>query len=74
MDFEFGDDAYEVEQMTLLWLREDLGLPPYLGKRNMPQHGYTETVSADEIDAFMIWQRVEKFSGRVLRRRVSRVS
>jgi recombinational DNA repair protein (RecF pathway) len=74
MDFEVGDDAYEVEQLTLLWVREDLGLPPYVGKRKMPQSGYTETINAEEIDALMIWKQVEKLSRSVLRRRAAEIS
>jgi len=68
MGFTLGEDAYQVEQETLRWLREDLGLPPYLSKRSMPQHGFTETVSADEIDALEIWRYVEKISHKNARR------
>ncbi len=56
--FENGNNAFEVEQELLLWIREDLSLPVYLGKAQMPQGGFTETVDAKEIELSEIVNRV----------------
>jgi hypothetical protein len=48
--FSTGEIAYQIEQETLLWLRDDVALPPYLSPDLMPQGGWTETVDASEID------------------------
>ena len=60
--FELGDDAYRVEQATLKWLRNELELPTFLSSIDMPQGGWSETVSADEIDLVTIWEQVSKFA------------
>jgi Zn finger protein HypA/HybF involved in hydrogenase expression len=56
--FENGNNAFEVEQELLLWIREDLSLPVYLGKAQMPQGGFTETVDAKEIELSEIVNKV----------------
>ena len=60
--FSRTDDAFEVEQNILEWLRKDKGLPPFLSESEMPQGGYTETVDASEIDLVTIWNKVEKIA------------
>jgi recombinational DNA repair protein (RecF pathway) len=60
--FESADQAYEIEQEILRWLREDKGLPPFLSLSEMPQRGWTETVNASEIDLPTIWAKVEELS------------
>jgi hypothetical protein len=61
-DFTTGEDAFNVEQETLIWLRETKNLGIYLSKTEMPQGGETETVDASEIDLPTIWAKVEEFS------------
>ena len=51
-----GAVAYEIEQRALAALRIDLRLPPALDSIQMPQAGWSETVSADDIDALTIWK------------------
>ena len=60
--FSTGEIAYQIEQETLLWLRDDVALPPYLSPDLMPQGGWTETVDASEIDLPTIWLKVEELS------------
>ena len=60
--FLTADQTYEIEQEVLRWLREDKGLPPYLSGEQMPQRGWTETVSATEIDLPSLWAKVEELS------------
>jgi len=60
--FLTADQTYEIEQEVLRWLREDKGLPPYLSAEQMPQRGWTETVSANEIDLPSLWAKVEDLS------------
>jgi hypothetical protein len=62
MDFQTGNDAFQVEQETLVWLREVKKLGIYLSKSEMPQGGETETVDASEIDLPTIWAKVEELS------------
>lgn len=45
-----GAQAPPIERAILAWWRNDLALPPYLSKNEMPQAGWTETVDADAID------------------------
>lgn len=61
-DFPTGDEAFNVEQKTLIWLRETKGLGMYLSKAEMPQGGETETVDASEIDPPTIWAKIEELS------------
>lgn len=62
MDFKTGDLAFQVEQETLVWLREIKKLGVYLSKAEMPQGGETETFDASEIDLATIWAKVEELS------------
>jgi hypothetical protein len=62
MDFQTGEDAFQIEQATLIWLREVKKLGMYLSKSEMPQGGETETVDASEIDLPTIWAKVEELS------------
>lgn len=45
-----GRRALSIEKTVLASWRNELGLPPYLSKAEMPQEGWTETVDADAID------------------------
>ena len=62
LSFNSGDEAFEVEQQTLLWLRTQVKLGIFLSQDLMPQGGYTETVDASEIDLPTIWAKVEELS------------
>jgi hypothetical protein len=62
LDFEKTDDAFQIEQKVLTWLREVKGLGVYLSEFEMPQGGYTETVDASYIDLPNIWAKVEELS------------
>jgi hypothetical protein len=61
-DFVSGEEAFNVEQNTLIWLREEKNLGVFLSKAEMPQGGETETVDALEIDLPTIWAKVEELS------------
>jgi hypothetical protein len=58
LDFEVGEQAFQLEQRILTWLRIELKLPPYLSKHEMPQRGETETVGSDSISLEEIWKKV----------------
>jgi hypothetical protein len=45
-----GEIAYEVEQATLAWWRAELGAGPFMNAEEMPQGGWTETISADAVE------------------------
>ena len=62
IDFESTEDAFKVEQLTLKWLREVRHLPQYLGKKDMPQGGSSETVDASEIDLAQIWKTINRIT------------
>ena len=62
MVFETADDAFQIEQKVLAWLRQDRQLAIYLSVFEMPQGGYTETIDASEIDLPTIWAKVEELS------------
>jgi hypothetical protein len=62
MDFQTGEEAFQIEQEALVWLREVKKLGMYLSKSEMPQGGETETVDASEIDLTTIWAKVEELS------------
>lgn len=62
IDFETGDDAYQIEQQVLTWLRLKKGLGIFLSKEQLPQGGYSETVEAGEIELVTIWAKIEKLS------------
>lgn len=44
-----GMDATRHEQALLKWLREELEVDPFLTEEDMPQGGWTETASTDEV-------------------------
>ena len=62
LDLDTGEEAYEIEEKILEWLRFDLQLPKYLVSEQMPQGGHTETVDGAEIDLATIWSKVEELS------------
>ena len=62
LDFETADDAFIIEQSTLVWLRKEKKLQAFLSEFEMPQGGYTETIDASEIDLPTIWAKVEELS------------
>jgi len=62
LDLDTGEEAYEIEERILEWLRFDLQLSKYLVPEQMPQGGHTETVDASEIDLPTIWAKVEQLS------------
>ena len=61
-DFETADDAFQVEQRILFWLREERKLSIFLSALEMPQGGFTETIDAAEIDLQTIWAKIEELS------------
>ena len=57
--FETGVDARSVERSVLLWWRQDLALPVWLGKEEMGRlAGFTETANADEIPQLGLIHRI----------------
>ncbi len=62
IDYETGEEAFQIEQQVLLWLRQIKGLGIYLTKSQLPQGGYSETIDAAEIDLPAIWAKVGEFS------------
>ena len=62
LNLDTAEEAYEIEQAVLTWLRYDLDLQQYLLPEQMPQAGHTETVDASEIDLVTIWAKVEQLS------------
>jgi hypothetical protein len=62
MEFKTAEKAYEVEQMTITWLRFEMVLPQYLSPEQMPQRGHTETVDASEIDLPILWSKIIELS------------
>lgn len=52
--------AYELEQEILSWIRNELDLPIFLSADEMPQGGHTETVSAEELDSWTIWEEINR--------------
>jgi hypothetical protein len=57
-----GDEAIRIESKILRWWRQELGLPHHLSPEQMPQGGFTETVSADAVSAKQVWDRVRKLN------------
>ncbi len=57
-----GQLAYEIEQLVLAWWRTQLQLGPYLSREEMPQGGWTETVSAADIEMPEIVEIIEAAS------------
>jgi len=62
LDLDTGEEAYEIEEQILEWLRLDLSLQKYLVSEQMPQGGHTETVDASEVELATIWAKVEELS------------
>lgn len=62
MNFAVTDEAFQVEQKVLNWVRNVRNLEVYLSELEMPQGGYTETIDAEEISLSAIWEKVEEFS------------
>ena len=63
LTLDTAEEAYEIEQAVMSWLRYDLGLPRFLSSEEMPQGGHTETFSAEEIDSWTIWEEVTRVAG-----------
>jgi hypothetical protein len=63
--FDIGNDAYLLEQEVLKWMREEMKLPAFLTAMDMPQGGWTETVSDAEIDLPTIWEKVREIREQV---------
>jgi hypothetical protein len=63
LTLDTAEEAYEIEQAVISWLRYDLGLPRFLSSEEMPQGGHTETFSAEEIDSWTIWEEVTRVAG-----------
>lgn len=59
-ELDNGELALELEQGVLVWLRQEMGLPIYLSKKEMPHGGWTETVSADGISILKIRNKFEE--------------
>ena len=57
-----GKLALAIEKDILDWWRTDLALPVHLGKQEMPQGGWTETVDSTEIDLAATIQRVRNLA------------
>ena len=53
-----GERAMLIEAEILDWWRGELALPAYLGPQEMKQGGWTETVSAEEIDLAVTIRRI----------------
>jgi hypothetical protein len=62
----YGEVAETIEAGILDWCRNDLGLPPYLSKNEMPQCGWTETVDADAIDILATIKRIKILAATLL--------
>jgi hypothetical protein len=58
VNFETLEEAANVEKEILKWLRLELGLPFTLTPKQMPQGGWTETVSSEDIGLKNIWEKV----------------
>jgi hypothetical protein len=48
--FSTGELAGKAESAVLAYFRNELELPPFLGPTDMPQGGYTETVSSSGLN------------------------
>ena len=53
-----GERALLIEAEILEWWRGELALPAYLGPQEMTQGGWTETVSAEDIDLVLTIRRI----------------
>lgn len=64
-DFEYGEDAYNIEQQILKWVKKERNLPNNLSKKDLPQGGWTEAFSADEITIFELKLKFEELLNQV---------
>ncbi len=62
IEFDVGEEAFQIEQNVIKWLTEKKSLAPFLAPEQMPQGGSSETVDASEIDLPIIWAKVEELS------------
>jgi len=60
IDFESGFLAYEFEQTLLDYLRKVRKIPIHLSKAEMPQRGYSETMSKDSISLLQLQKLVRE--------------
>lgn len=61
--FDDRDAAREVEQSVLLHVRNELGVPPFLGPNDMGRlGGWSETSCSDEISSRQLVDLVKKFT------------
>ncbi|KGN41183.1 hypothetical protein [Knoellia aerolata] len=58
-----GEQAYEVEQSVLRWVRDDLGLPHHL--TSAETEGATETFSADMVGVVDVMDKIRAEAQRV---------
>lgn len=58
-----GTLAVEIEKSILDWWRNDLGLPPYLSKYEIPQGGWTETVDVEAVSIPEVIRRIRLLAG-----------
>jgi len=57
-----GEVALYIEDHVITWWRLELRLPSYLGRHEMPQGGWTETVDSDEIDLAGTVRRIHQIA------------
>jgi hypothetical protein len=57
-----GELALAIEKEILDWWRGELALPIHLGKQEMPQGGWTETVDSTEVDLAATIQRIYRLA------------
>ncbi len=62
MDLDTAEEAYEIEQRVLDWIRFELGFGQFLLSEQMPQGGHTETFGIDDIDLSDVWNKVSEMS------------
>ncbi len=62
IEFDSGDEAFQIEQEVLVWLRQEKGLGIHLSKEQLPQRGFSETVDSTEIELSAIWAKVSQLS------------
>lgn len=59
-NFSEGRDAEQIELQILRKLRNEMNIPPYLSKEEMPIGGWTETLSADAISLTRLEKLIEE--------------
>ena len=59
-DFLTGKKAEILETKALKYIRQDLGLKPYLSKKIL-KNGHTETADLNEIDLSVLYQKIDHF-------------